>query len=104
MVGQGDVRGRHGADRGDIGIEVAAECCLVQLREGQRIKSLIAIGHVHGKQPPDVGYVDRHALRFVYRPVLAEQVHLMAQSCQRSRQVGVVDVAAGASEQVAVED
>jgi hypothetical protein len=62
---------QHGADRGDVGIEVAAERRLVQLREGQRIESLIAIGHVHGKHPPDVGYVDRYALRFVYSPVLA---------------------------------
>ena len=104
MVGQSQVRGRHGADRGDIGVEVVVECRLVQLREGQSIETLIAIGHVHGEHPSDIGHMDRHTLRSLRRPVLAEQVHLMAQSCERSRQVGVVDVAARAAQQVAVED
>jgi hypothetical protein len=56
MVGQGYVRGRHGTDGGHVDIEVVAECRLVQLREGQRIEALIAIGHVHGKHPSDVGH------------------------------------------------
>ena len=92
------------ADRGDVGVEVMFERRIVQLREGQRVKALISIGHVHGKNSPDVGGVDRHALRCRCRSVLAEQVHLMAQSGQRPRQVGVVDVAAGAAQQVAVEN
>ena len=33
----------------------------------------------------------------------AEQVHFMSQTSQRSRQVGVVDVATGAAQQVALE-
>ncbi len=78
MVGQRYVRGRYGADRGDVCVEVVAECRLVQLREGQRIEALIAIGHVYRKHPPDIGHMDRHALRFLCRPVLAEQVHIMA--------------------------
>ena len=36
--------------------------------------------------------------------VLAEQVDLVAEPGQRPRQVGVVDVAAGAAQHVAVED
>jgi hypothetical protein len=94
----------NATDRGDVCVEVVTECLVVQLREGHRIEAFIAIGHVYREHPPDVGHVNRHALRFLCRPVLAEQVHLMAQSCQRSRQVGVVDVAAGAAQQVAVED
>jgi hypothetical protein len=78
VVGQCYVRGRNGTDRGDVCVEVVTECLLVQLREGQRLEALIAIGHVYREHPPDVGHVNRHAFQFLCRPVLAEQVHLMA--------------------------
>ena len=104
MIGERDVWRRYGSDRGDVDVEVVAERRLVDVRERQRIKALIVISHVDGKQAPNVGHVDCHAVRRQCRPVLAEQVHLMAQSSQRSRQVGVVDVATGAAQQVAMEN
>ena len=85
MVGQGNIRRRRGTDRGDVDIEIMAERGLVEFREGHRIETLIVIGHVYGKHPPDVGHVNCHALEFLRDPVLAEQVHLMAQSGQRPR-------------------
>jgi hypothetical protein len=42
----------------------------LRLQEGQRFKALI-FGHVHGKNSPNVGRVDRHAIKFWCRSVLA---------------------------------
>ena len=103
MIGERDVRHWGGTNRSDVGVEVMAERHLVDVREGHCIKALIAIRDVDGKQSANVGHVDGHTLRRQCRPVLAEQVHLMSQTSQRPRQVGVVDVATGAAQQVAVE-
>ena len=104
MIGERDVRYWGGTDRSDVGVEVMADRHLVEVRERHIIKALIVISDVDGKQSPNVGQVDGHTLRQQCRPVLAEQVHLMSQTSQRPHQVGVVDVATGAAQQVAVEN
>ena len=107
VIGQGhvDPPGPLGnrPDGGDVGVEVAIELRLAQLREGLDLEPLIGVLHVDGKQPADVGVVDLDPLD-PHLAVLAEQVHLVAEPGQRPRQAGVVDVAAGSPQHVAVKD
>ena len=94
---------RDRADRGDVGVEVALELGVGQLREGLDLEALVGVLDVDRKQAADVGVVDLDSLDLDL-PVLAEQVDLMAQPRQRPGEVGVVDVAAGAAQHVAVEE
>ena len=107
VVGEGhvDAPGPLGdrPDGGDVGVEVAVELRLAQLREGLDLEPLVGVLHVDRQQAADVGVVDLDPLD-PHLAVLAEQVHLVAEPGQRRRQVGVVDVAAGAAQHVAVED
>ncbi len=91
------------AHGGDVGLDVAVELGLAQLGEGFDLEALVGVAHVDGQQAADVRVVDLHPLD-PHLAVLAEQVHLVAEPGQRPRQVGVVDVAAGAAQHVAVEE
>ena len=123
-VGAGAVghlaHGRH------VGLQVSRELLVVQLGERPGVDPRIAVGDVHRQQAADVRPVDGAAGRpaALLHPqgatipvpggvdevqlqriaVLAEQVHLVAQADQRGRDLAVVDVRAGAPEEVAVED
>ncbi len=50
---------------------------IAQLRIGLRVKALVAVSHVDGQHPADVGVVDGHALGGVPVTVLAEQIDLV---------------------------
>ncbi len=91
------------ADGGDVGLDVAVQLGLGQLREGLDLEALVGIFDVDGQQAVDVGVVDLDTLD-LRLAVLAEQVHLMAQLGQGASEIGVVDVAAGAAQHVAVEE
>ena len=129
VVGERDVGPHalgHLAHRGHVALQVAVDLGLVEVLERARLHALVAIGHVERQQARDVGPVDRHAgglaaglqRQLAAVPVaggvdpvvgervavLAEQVDLVARARERLRERGVVDVGAGAPEQVAVED
>ena len=91
------------AHRGDVGLDVAVELGLGQLREGLDLEALVGVFDVDRQQAADVGVVDLDPLDLDLA-VLAEQVDLVAEPGQRRRQIGVVDVAAGAAQHVAVEE
>lgn len=103
--GQVDTPGalRHIAHRRDVGLDVAIELRVGQLREGLDLEALVGILDVDRQQATDVGVVDLDPLDLDLA-VLAEQVHLVAELGQRSGEIDVVDVAAGAAQHVAVED
>ena len=91
------------ADGADVGLDVAIELRLGQLREGLDLEALVGVLDVDGEQAADVGVVDLDPLELGLA-VLAEQMDLVAEPGQRAGQVGVVDVAAGAAQHVAVKD
>jgi hypothetical protein len=114
VVGQGDVRlglVGHAADGLGVGLQVVVELVVAQLVVGDRVESLVLIRHVDRQHAADVGDVDLdlagaglvgHPVQVAGRAVLAEQVHLVSQPGQRPGQRRVVDVAAGAPQQVPV--
>jgi hypothetical protein len=98
------------ANGGDVQGDVALELGVGELGERLDLEPLVAVADVHGQQAADVGVVDGHGAR---RPglgelrrvaVLADEVNLVAEACERPREVRVVDVRTGAPQQVAVED
>ena len=107
MVGESDVNasGQLGdlANRGHVGIDVAVQLLVAELGEGLDLEALVGVLDIDGKQAVDVGVVDLDPLD-LRLAVLAEQVHLMPQTGERPSEVGVVDVAAGAAQHVAVKD
>jgi hypothetical protein len=107
MVGEGgvDAADRLGdrAHRGHVGLQVAIELGLGQLRERLDLEPLIRVFDVDRQQTVDVGVVDLHPLD-PNLAVLTEQMDLVAEPGQGTGQVDVVDVAAGAAQHVAVEE
>ena len=108
VVGEGDVdaagRGRRPRGRRRRWRRGSGRARLVgQLREGLDLEALVGVLDVDRQQAADVGVVDLDALD-PDLAVLAEQVDLVAEPGQRRGEVGVVDVAAGAAQHVAVED
>ena len=113
------------ADGLDVRAEVAVELGVGQVLERLRVEALVAIRHVHREHPTDRRPVDGAADRLAQNveaqlavvprahcvhpresgrvAVLAQQVDLVAERHHRLREAGVVDVAAGAAQQVAVE-
>jgi hypothetical protein len=91
------------ADGGDVGLCVAIELAVGELRKASDLESLVGIFDVDGQEAADVGIVDLDPLD-LGDPILAEQMDLVAESGQGSGEVGVVDVAAGAAQHVAVKD
>ena len=93
-----------------FGLEVAVELGVGELGEGLDLEALVGVVDEDRQQAADVRRVDgdrarRRRRRSVGRvAVLAEQVHLVAEPGERGREAGVVDVGAGAAQQVAVED
>jgi hypothetical protein len=107
VVGERDVGPRprrHLAHRPHVGVQVGIELGLRQLRIGLGVESLVAVGDVDRQDVADVGHVDLHPGQRRRVAVLAEQVHLVAQTDERRGELGVVDVGAGPTQQVAVED
>src|SRR5215208_795904 len=104
VVGQRHVRGRGVLHCRYVRVEVMLQLRIAQSRVRLRLETLVGVGDVDGQDPADVGIVDRDPLGGVPVALLAKQVHVMAQARERAHQAGVVDVAAGAPEQVAVED
>ena len=129
VVGERDVGpGARGdlADRGDVALEVGRELVLAEVLERARLDALVAVGHVDGQQPAEVGPVDGRARRVAAHlelqrapvpvaggvdprererlAVLAQQVDLVPVAGERRGELGVVDVRPGAAQQVAVED
>ena len=61
MVGERHVRARAGGDirhGGHVVGDVAVELGVAEVLERARLDVLVAVGHVHGQQPADVGAVD----------------------------------------------
>ena len=104
VVRERDVGRRHGPHGLHVGVDVVLELGVRELREGLGVESLVLVGHVDGQHPPDVRDVHRHAVGRLVVAVLAEQVHLVPERRERPHEVRVVDVAAGAAEQIAMED
>ena len=107
VAGEGGVEAADGVgeppDRRDVGVEVAVQLLVAQLRERLHLESLVGILDVDREQAVDVRVVDLDALD-PHLAVLAEQVDLVAEARQRAGQVGGVDVAAGAAQHVAVKE
>ena len=86
VVGEGGVEaaGRVGdlAHGGDVGLDVAVELLLGQLREGLDLEALVGVFDVDRQQAVDVGVVDLDPLDLDLA-VLAEQVDLVAEAGQR---------------------
>jgi len=117
-----DGNGRRTGAREELILELAKH----GLGEGTRVEALVAIGHVEREHAVDVGAVDGDPRRLPQDAdpklarlpvadgvdegqrrglaVLAQEVNLVAQARQSADQAGVVDVAAGAPQEVAVED
>jgi hypothetical protein len=93
----------HRTHRGNVGLDVAVQLGVGQFRERLDLKALIGVFDVDGQQAVYVRIVDLDAvdLRLL---VLAEKMDLVPKLSQGGSQVGVVDVAAGAPQHVAVED
>src|SRR5262249_7031509 len=91
------------ADGGDVGLDVALELRLAQLREGLDLEPLVGVLDVDREKAADVGDVDLDPRR-ANLPVPAEEMDLIAETGRGRRQAGVVDVAARAAQQVAVEN
>ncbi len=107
VVGQGQIDAArplgHRACRGHVGLDVAGQLLTAQLGEGLDLEALIRVLDVDGQEAADLGIVDLNPLD-PRLAVLAEQVDLVPKPGQCARQVGVVDVAAGATQHVAVKD
>ena len=129
MVCQPDVRAHqlgHLRGRGRVRAQVVIQLAVAQVQERLGVEALVGVRHVDGQHAADVRQVRRTAHRLANPlhdqvpalpaahgvherelggvAVLAEQVHLVTELGEGVRQAGVVDVAAGASQQVAVED
>ena len=129
VVGQRDVGPRPRddvADGGDVGGHVGLDLLLAAVGEGAGLHARVAIGHVDREQPADVRPPRRHAhgraqhldtglavlprphgvdeRQLVRSPLLRDEVDGRSGACQRRGQARVVDVGAGAVQQVAVED
>ena len=88
---------------GDVGLDVAIELFVGQLGKGLDLEALVGVFDVDGKQAVDIRVVDLDPLD-PRLAVLAEQMHLVPKLGQGRSKVGVVDVAAGAAQHVAMED
>jgi hypothetical protein len=129
VVGERDLGAGAGgglADGGDVGLDVAVELLVGQVRKGAGVGALVAIGDVERQQPADVRPVDRCARRRAAHvnlelavvpltggvdpvelervAVLAEEVELVPRADEGGGELRVVDVGAGAVQEVAVED
>ena len=93
----------YGTDSFDVCVEIAVQLLLAQFGEALDLEALVWVLDVDGEQAVDVGVVDLDPLDLRLL-VLAQKVDLVAELGQRPGQVGVVDVAAGAAQHVAVED
>ena len=129
VVGERDVGPRalrDLADGGDVALQVVVQLGVGELGERPGLDAVVAIGDVDRQQAADVRAVDRRADGLGARldrqraavpvaggvdpvlleglAVLAQQVDLVPGALERRRQPRVVDVRAGAAQQVAVED
>ncbi len=110
VVGQRNVgpgAPRHLSHPLGVGSEVQVELAVAQLGEGHGVEAVVLVGHVDRQDPADVGVMDGDGLgqsQAFRMALLAHEVHLVPEGRERSRQTEVVDVAARASQQVAVED
>jgi hypothetical protein len=50
--------GGHPLHRRDVGLDVVSELAIAELGKGHRLEPLVAIGHVDGEDPADVGNPD----------------------------------------------
>ena len=107
VVGEGGVKaaglGGHLPHRLDVGRDVAIQLRGAQLGKCLDLEARVGVLHIDREQAADLGVVDLDALQLDL-PVLAEEVDLVAETGQRLGEVGVVDVAAGPAQHVAVED
>ncbi len=107
MIGEGGVDaarpGGHLPDRLDVRRDVAIKLLAAQFGKCLDLEAHVGVLHVDREQVTDVGVVDLDTLQLDL-PVLAEQMDLVAETGQRLGEVGVVDVAAGPAQHVAVED
>jgi hypothetical protein len=93
----------HRPHRRDVRLQVAVQLSLAELLEGLDLEAGVRVLDVDRQQTADIGVVDSHSLQLDLT-VLAEQMDLVPEPGQRRSQVGVVDVAAGAAQHVAVEE
>ncbi len=115
----------HVPHRIDIGLHVAIDLRVAALGERPRLDLLVAIGHIHRKQPADVGAIDgragvSHLVHHELAPVpvahggdelelfgvalLTEEIDLVPEAHERGGEARVVDVGACPPQQVAVKD
>ncbi len=87
----------------DVGLDVAVQLFVGELREGLDLEALVGVLDIDREEAVDVGVVDLDPLQLDLA-VLAEEMDLVAEPGQGLGEVGVVDVAAGAAQHVAVED
>ena len=114
------------AHRRHVGGDVGLQLLVGEIGEGSCLHAVVAVGDVHREQPADVRPIDGAAHRLapgahpqlpalprphrvdpvqpLGRPVLGQEVDLVPQARQGSREAGVVDVGPRAAQQVAVED
>ncbi len=107
MAGQRGIeapgRGDGVANRGDVGVDVAVELLVGELREGLDLEALVGVFDIDRQQAVDVGVVDLDPLDLDLA-VLAEQMDLVPQARQGTSEIRRVDVAASAAQHVAVEE
>src|SRR5262245_10636561 len=86
VVGEGEVDPTRSpgdlADGADVGVDVALELRLAQLRKGLDLEPLVGVLDIDREKAADVGDVDLDPRRARPARVLAEEVNLVAETCQ----------------------